>query len=57
MRFCKMVSKVKMLLSSIKFCQLIFFLSKCMEKLYVDIGDKKVEMYKQDLGYLLSKIA
>ena len=28
-----------------------------MEKLYVDIGDKKVEMYQQDLGYLLSKIA
>ena len=26
-------------------------------KLYVDIGDKRIEMYKQDLGYLLSKIA
>ena len=60
MRFHKMVSKVKMLSSSIKFCQLIF-LSKCMEtsldKLYVDIGAERVEIYKQDIGYLLSTIA
>lgn len=28
-----------------------------LEKLYVDIGDKRVEKYKLDLGCLLSKTA
>ena len=27
------------------------------DKLYVDIGPERVEIYKQDLGCLLSKIA
>ena len=28
-----------------------------LDKLYVDIGAERVEIYKQDLGYLLSTIA